>query len=637
MSLAALCAAMSFSGQGLSAQADRAPGAARAKTLAAFGSEKELIRFLSRVPKVRVRDNQVPLTVGAAATSAPVSPSVAQESVTNAQHAGVDEGGIVKLHGQHLVVLRRGRLFTVSIANGDLQPVSAVNAFGPDIDAKNTWYDELLVSDRNVVVIGYSYQRVGTELGIFDIDAEGRLTYRSTHHVRSNDYFSSRNYASRLIGNKLILYSPLELPTVDGGEIRGMPGVRDWKSSIARGGGGAEAGFVDVAGAANIYYVPSARGPTPFAPAQPVDVPVMHTVTTCDLGSAELQCKATALIGNLSEVFYVSPHAVYVWTGGWGAEVGTAADSSRRAPGTLYRMPLDGSPPQALGVSGAPVDQLSFDETGDGFLNVVVRARSRGDWMGNAELSAGEVSVLHLPIGAFGDGTRAAASTDYRRLPAPEYGSFQNRFVHGTLLYGGQSQLFVVDPVAGTTVLMTMPHDVGRIEAMGDDAVVIGADGKDLHFSGVRLVGRPARVQHYVLKGAAQGDTRTHGFFYKPSANGSGLLGLPVVRASARDGDGDSDGSPADRSASVLFLQNADGRFDSLGQLVSSAREAGDDECVASCVDWYGNARPLFVSGRVLALMGYEIVEGRVDYGAMREVKRVTFAPRLSRQQAARH
>ena len=38
------------------------------------------------------------------------------ESVTNVQHAGVDEGGIVKLHGNYLVVLRRGRLFTIDVS-----------------------------------------------------------------------------------------------------------------------------------------------------------------------------------------------------------------------------------------------------------------------------------------------------------------------------------------------------------------------------------------------------------------------------------------------------------------------------------------------------------------------------------------
>ena len=37
------------------------------------------------------------------------------ESITTTQEAGVDEGGIVKTHGDHLVMLRRGRLFTVKI------------------------------------------------------------------------------------------------------------------------------------------------------------------------------------------------------------------------------------------------------------------------------------------------------------------------------------------------------------------------------------------------------------------------------------------------------------------------------------------------------------------------------------------
>ena len=60
-----------------------------------------------------------------------------EESVTNVQHAGVDEGGIVKLHGDHLVVLRRGRLFTVAIGDDALKPISAVDAFGPDIDPRH--------------------------------------------------------------------------------------------------------------------------------------------------------------------------------------------------------------------------------------------------------------------------------------------------------------------------------------------------------------------------------------------------------------------------------------------------------------------------------------------------------------------
>src|SRR5439155_19037627 len=92
------------------------------------------------------------------------------ESVTNVQHAGVDEGGIVKLHGNHLVVLRRGRLFTVKIGDGALKPISAVDAFGPEINPRSTWYDEMLVSEDTIAVIGYSYERGGTEVGLFRID-----------------------------------------------------------------------------------------------------------------------------------------------------------------------------------------------------------------------------------------------------------------------------------------------------------------------------------------------------------------------------------------------------------------------------------------------------------------------------------
>ena len=121
------------------------------------------------------------------------------ESVTNTQHVGVDEGGIVKVHGDHLVVLRRGRLFTVAIGDGALKPISNIDAFGPEINPSGTWYDEMLVANNTVVIIGYSYQRGAEEVGLFDISSDGRLAYRSTYHLRSNDYYSSRNYAGKIM------------------------------------------------------------------------------------------------------------------------------------------------------------------------------------------------------------------------------------------------------------------------------------------------------------------------------------------------------------------------------------------------------------------------------------------------------
>ncbi len=103
--------------------------AAPARTLTAFHSEKELKKYLSSFPRQSLR------RLGAFLATVPLALRAgnvaAAETITNTQHAGVDEGDLVKLHGQYLVVLRRGRLFTVDISDGRLQPVSSLNAFGP--------------------------------------------------------------------------------------------------------------------------------------------------------------------------------------------------------------------------------------------------------------------------------------------------------------------------------------------------------------------------------------------------------------------------------------------------------------------------------------------------------------------------
>src|SRR6185503_10112788 len=74
------------------------------------------------------------------------------ESITNVQTAGVDEGGIVKRAGDFLIILRRGRLFTVRVGGDALAPVAAVDAFAPGSNPSGAWYDELLVSGRKLVV-----------------------------------------------------------------------------------------------------------------------------------------------------------------------------------------------------------------------------------------------------------------------------------------------------------------------------------------------------------------------------------------------------------------------------------------------------------------------------------------------------
>ena len=80
-------------------------------------------------------------------------------------------------------------------------------------------------------------------------------------------------------------------------------------------------------------------------------------------------------------------------------------------------------------------------------------------------------------------------------------------------------------------------------------------------------------------------------------------------------------------SAAILFLRNQSLHFEELGELGAQSEKAVDDAFRASCVDWYGNSRPLFVRGRVLALLGYEIVEGSFKEGRIQENRRINYAP----------
>jgi hypothetical protein len=585
-------------------------------TMPSFRSEEELRAFLRNIMAERERRARARRSYlggnAPQAAMADANGATAAEAITNTQHAGVDEGGIVKLRGDHLVVLRRGRLFTIRIGGGELRPVGMVDAFGPDVNPSGAWYDEMLISGDKVVVIGYSYQRGGTEVGIFRLGEDGSLRYLKTFQLRSNDYYSSRNYAARLVGNRLVFYAPLYLPwgVTELEEV--LPAVRRWT--------GPERGRFETI----------TRPERVFRPAglELADYVALHTVTTCDLAAPEVSCDATVVLGPSGRVYYVSPGSVYVWMTSWmwGGEAG-------RSSSVLTRIPLDGvGTPTAIRVAGSPIDQFSFLESDDGHLNVLTRAQARGEAMWSSERGQGRAALLRLPLERMGDGSMPTPATWYRQLPTPPGWTIQNRFVGNYLLYGAgnswgpardtDTTLYAVPWRGGDHAALPLTHGIDRIEVMGQGAVVIGVRGNNLEFSGVELRGRPRVVQRYVMAQASQGELRSHGFFYRPDGTDSGILGLPV-----REANRPGYRHLVEGSASIVFVRNNGRRFLELGLLEASAPRTGNDGCRASCVDWYGNARPIFARGRIFALLGYELVEGEIADGELRELRRTNFAP----------
>jgi hypothetical protein len=353
----------------------------------------------------------------------------------------------------------------------------------------------------------------------------------------------------------------------------------------------------------------------------------------CNLAAPTLDCSATGVLGPESHTFYVSGRAVYLWTS---EDRFDARDEKEGVTAFMYRLPLDRGRPAAIRVRGAPVDQFSFrEDLEDGIVNVVVRSEGGGDSMWRPEVSRGDIALLRLPIRELGNGAREARLSHYR--PLPRYGgadwSFHNRYVGGHLLYGGGTfggrpngaALGVVPLNGGPIAQLELAHSVDRIEALGRDGLVVGGGADALGFTAIELDGRAPRVGDlFRLPAAAEGETRSHAFFFSPeSADGAtGMLGLPIAR----------EVQPASRrflgsAAAILFLSRENRRFANAGELGAEVRGIIDDGCQASCVDWYGNARPIFLGERVFALLGYELVEGERSGRTIRERRRVNFAP----------
>ncbi|MEO7178361.1 MAG: beta-propeller domain-containing protein, partial [Allosphingosinicella sp.] len=474
--------------------------------LTAFRSDAELRSYLRRIKRQAEAEDEtaIPMPVAEPVMYSPPPPpsagapapspvvSIGQDQlndlpqvkagITNNQEAAVDEGDIVKMRGDTLIILRRGRLFTVSLAGGAMHRVDSIDASPPGVSGEDDWYDEMLISGDRVIVVGYSYARGGTEINRFRLDAFGRIRFEDAWHLKSNDYYSSRNYASRLIGNHLIFYTPLALEWEDN-PLEALPGVRRWQ-----GGDGAEKRkFKRIASARQVFIAPVMRD------SKDAVVNTLHSVTTCDLTAADLGCSATAVLGPESRTFYVTARGVYLW-------VSDAWDNDR-PESYLYRLPFGRERPSATAARGVPVDQFSFrEDPAEGIINVLVRSDGGGDAMFAPEASGGGggVALLRVRFSDFGDASRQVPRSRYRFLPSLPGWSFHNRFAGDYVLYGvsagsggteARSRIVTARLRDGRVTQLPLPHSVDRIELLGRDAMVIGGTSRGLGFSTIELDG----------------------------------------------------------------------------------------------------------------------------------------------------
>jgi len=551
--------------------------------------------------------------------------------ITNVQERGVDEGDIIKQVGRYLLVLQDGRIFSIDTRAGGGDGLALADRFNVYRTREDdSWYDEMLVFGDRVVVTGYSYDEEASQISVMRVGPDGRLRDEGTFLLSSNDYYDEDNYATRLAGDRLIIYTPIHLGDIDFQDGWEWPVVRRWRREEAR------------ERPRKGRPVMSAR--SIYRPVATFTDPVIHSVSFCRLGEAltrgeELDCETRGFIGPEVRQMYVTPSDAWIWT--WGEadeghdavcnQDGTGFEGRDVDRGLLYRMPLFDDGLAVAGIRARPIDQLSMAAIGSSFHGLA-------QWesvCAGAGMDA--LRFVTVPFATVGRRLREIPASAY--VPVPDVGpSIENRFTNSYLVYGGRSShgsyppeepdsepgRIAIVPVARPSAarVLTVPHGILRAERAGEDIVFTGySDRSGLQVSLLDLAASPRLASTVRLDGRFETEGRSHAFNSAIGGDGSGLLGIPTAPRAAEAG------RFAWRSgASDVSYVSVDptGRLSPVGELARSEEPPRRDyECEVSCIDWYGNSRPVFTGGRVFALTGTELIEGRVENGRVRELRRL--------------
>ena len=584
--------------------------------------------------------------------------AAAPTSITNVQTTGVDEGDIVKQIGDYLLVLQDGRIFAINVKAMQLTDRTDVYRGNVKDGFEGAdWYDEMLVQSDHIIVTAYSYDDSATEMSIFKLDqASGQVKSEGVFLITSDDYYDVDNYATRIVGDQLVIYTPYSLEQFE--QLDARPVLRRWLPEAER--KERKAGGTQLLDARSIYK-----------PVLRTAEPTIHAISVCPLGDFDrkrsLDCRTTGFVGPRAAEMFVSPKAIYLWNAAMDEDDYSHVDecvkdwdedkphpplprATRRdvGPAALYRLPIRERDATVAAVSGFPYDHLSMDERDGEFRALVDWGTIRCERPYGA---AADNAFLKIRTSAFGTVFEPVPDGNFTPLPSTGKRVIENRFADDWLVFGGrdrwggyppdaddgpQSSKAVAVPVKRPreAVVIDIPHNIVRTERVGNDVILNGyRDGKGLHLTLLGL-GKDARIlSSTFLPQRFESEGRSHAFNSVVDADGSGLIGVPTVKSENDSGRR----WWRSKSSDISFLTKSPaGQLADAGALIAVPKDKVATHpgyaCEVSCIDWYGNSRPVFLAGRIFGLMGTHLVEARIDRGQIREVARVDLTTPLPRR-----
>ena len=559
-----------------------------------------------------------------------------QNSITNNQVAGVDEGDIIKITGDYLLILRQGKIYSVRISeNGEniLRVISEVEVSQPNW-SKDVWYDELLVINSTLLVLGFDYDLGASKIIRFKLNDTGDISYLDGIVIRSNDYFNDVNYASRAFQGEYLTYLPIEL--IGTGDSAGNQITIPQYAEL--GVNNQPLIWKDLLEPRDIYK-----------PSQVVVEPILHTLIRCRPLQEKFECGATALVSSDNYEYFVSESAFYLWTYALPYELTTDFNfdelwnphyeqpnlSNKDDQSTLFKIEHSSSQVTSIRVEGMPIDQFSFQERED---EVFVVAASN-------PYSQEKTDVRLFNIENSDFGTSGLDEANQVSSWVSSTGATNNRFSNNWLSLGYFSYIsggyfdkkatikpeFELTLKSLTTlenVVIDLEHSADRIEPIGSKLFVSGIDKNfDFNVSIINLSDTPYVESQGVFGDFLEEESRSHAFNFSQAHEPVNIAGITAYNKSESSGNSSLNDFYWENTVSsniVFFGLTENLEVWLAGEIQSSAKPLpGSDDCELSCFDWYGNSRPFFIGKRIFALSGDELAEAELIADKVVETQRV--------------
>jgi hypothetical protein len=549
----------------------------------------------------------------------------AADLITNNQVLGVDEGDIIKQFKNLLVILRKGRLYSINIGSIDskeLLKIDEINAFSPDW-VNDAYFDEILIDEGIVLVLGYNYDLKSSEIIRFEISEDGYFKYKDNYLIKSSDYYDNENYASRLFNHQYISYIPIQLDT--------NRSLYDQLPTLAK----IPDGFVgnvkslewnNIVDIDDIYY-----------PIQSVLYPTLHSYITCPLDKEVLYCNAVGIIGSDSNFSYNNGENVYLWMSAWDSralfnddiditntlydyktEYREVNEKFKNVDALynplVYRISLKDLSVEAIQVTGMPVSQFSFHHfEGDLYMYSVVDEDT-----GN---------LLKMPDYLFNK-QASNSSINLRTIENIPGISSNERFIDKQLFLGSFEWeyedfplLTMINIKSGKLEKFELGHSSNRIEAFNNNALIIGETSESN--LGITIINTNYnKIKQTYLLDRLEGENRSHAFNFN-HIDDFLLAGLTTQPKNKAEFEGSDYYWDDNISSDITFIGGNNDNIEYIGELLSENKPSKG--CKFSCDDWYGNSRPIFIGERIFALSGDELIEGGLLDGEIIEVTRINY------------